>query len=184
MSVSVGKGTFLIANPNIMDPNFVKTVVLICEYNEHGAFGLVLNRNSNVDIAHIFTDIPGVSAKHKNIYFGGPVDTNKIFCLHNNRAYGKKYDCEAICDDVYLGSHKDCITNLAASKDAKDIFRLYLGCSCWSEGQLENEIDMHVWIVGPANSDLVFYPNTDQIWWYVSRFIDGFDHEASDPVMN
>lgn len=187
MGATLSKGTFLIANPYLTDPNFIKTVVLICEHNERGAFGLILNRKSNINISQIFPDSPNAAGKDKKIFRGGPVDTSKLFCLHG--IYNNKvHNCEIICNGVYLGCNQDCLNDLFSNDKSCNSFRLYLGCACWSKGQLDNELNMNAWIVGPANSNLVFYPNPDKIWWYVSQFIDGFNPESSiepsEPILN
>ena len=187
MGSTLDKGTFLIANPSLQDSNFVKTVILICEHNKNGAFGLILNRASSIDISQIFPESADIKDIEKKIFFGGPVDTSKLFCLHGVHD-NKSHDCESICNGVYLGSNQDCLEDLLSNDNDDDSFRLYLGCACWSEGQLDNELDINAWIVGPANAELVFYPNPDKIWWYVSQFIDGFNSESSIvpsvPILN
>jgi len=187
MGNTLSKGTFLIANPYLSDPNFLKTVILICEHNERGAFGLILNRASHIDISQIFPDNPKIKNENKKIFFGGPVDTSKLFCLHSEHK-NKDHNCSSICKGVYLGSNQDCLDDLLSNSNNCSCFRLYLGCACWSEGQLDSELNMNAWIVGPANEELVFYPNPDKIWWYVSQFIDGINPESSikpsEPILN
>lgn len=187
MRDTLSKGTFLIANPYLNDPNFLKTVVLICEHNDDGAFGLILNRASNVNLSQIFQGDPDADRLDKKIFFGGPVDTCKLFCLHGKHD-NDSHKCESVCNGVYLGSSQECLEDLLVGNNEPAGFRLYLGCACWSKGQLDDELGMNAWIVGPANSNLVFYPNPDKIWWYVSNFIDGFDPESSiepsDPILN
>ena len=182
MNDVIKRGSFLISNPYITDDNFVKSVVLICEYNERGAFGLVLNRPLNLTVDQILPGKRNPDGKNKRIFYGGPVDKSKLFCLHTN-FNDNSHCCEKICEDVFLGGSQGCLNDLMAGKNQEDSFyRLYIGCSCWSEGQLENELDMKVWTVGPANENLVFYPNPDKIWWYVSQFIYGAD--PVDPSLN
>ena len=187
MDSTLGKGTFLIANPYLTDPNFIKTVVLLCEYNERGAFGLILNRASNINISQIFPNDLRIKGNNNKMFYGGPVDTSKLFCLHAMHD-SKIHKCEKICNGVYLGSNEDCLNDLLAHNNGNNSFRLYLGCACWAEGQLDDELKMNTWIVGPANDNLVFYPNPNNIWWYVSQFIDGFGPESaiepSEPILN
>lgn len=171
----ISKGTFLISNPYITDDNFYKTVVLICEYNECGAFGLILNKPMEVLADQVITDSNDILGSGKKLYFGGPVDTNRIFCLHGNYN-NSDHKCEEICKNVFMGSSKECFKSMQEQGRTEDSFRrIYLGCSCWGDGQLEGELDMNLWTVGPANDKLVFYPDPSVIWWNVSHFASGPD---------
>ncbi len=182
MNNYISKGVFLISNPYVPDSNFYKTVVFICEYNESGAFGLILNRPLDVTTDQIIPDSVELIGSNRKIYIGGPVDTDKIFCLHGDYK-DSRHDCERICENVYLGSTKECFKSSMSSADLDDSFcRIYLGCSCWSEGQLETELEMNLWTVGKANEKLVFYPNPDRIWWNVSHFANGPD--ITNPILN
>jgi putative transcriptional regulator len=186
MDNHIGKGTYLIANPHGTDQNFMKTVVLICDHNKNGTFGLILNKTINLAEAHSITTethLPDI----KEYFFGGPVDTSKLFCLHGSKM-NHVCSCGKICDGVHLLSSQDCLDSLLAEKNSETPFRLYLGCACWSPGQLEDEIKMNFWSTGPANHNIVFYPNPDKIWWYILRFISNYDPESpfnpSLPVLN
>lgn len=186
MGHELGKGTYLIANPHGNDPNFTETVVLICDHNKYGTFGLILNKSLNTTEAQILT-IKHKASGNKNVFSGGPVDTNKLFCLHGNLK-NNSCNCEHICDGVYLVSGNDCLNNLLSDNSTNTPFRFYLGCAGWSPGQLENEIKMNFWTIGPANENIVFYQEPDKIWWYILRFISGYDpgspFNPSQPVLN
>ncbi|MDR4509123.1 MAG: YqgE/AlgH family protein [Candidatus Brocadiaceae bacterium] len=177
MSTFLKKGTYLIANPEGTDPNFMRTVVLVCDHNEQGAFGLILNRTLEITISQILPNNPHAIERNELIYFGGPVETSKLFCLHGNQR-NNIYNCDKICDGVYLGTNQACLNDWLISDHIHNGFRLYLGYSGWAGGQLENEIEMNYWIVGPANGNIVFYPNPENIWWYILHNIGG--HESGD----
>jgi len=178
MNIEVKKGSILIANPDGTDQNFMRTVVLICEHSERGALGLILNRELRMTVQEVFLEHSQWVDHNKKLFFGGPVDTNKIFYLHREHE-DNIHDCKKICDGVYLGANEECFNSLLENENSDDdIFRLYLGCSCWAGGQLENEIKMNFWTVGNANENIVFYPQPDNIWWYILRSIGITDPES------
>lgn len=183
MDISISKGTFLISNPYVTDPNFYQTVVLICEYNERGSFGVILNRPLELTADDIVPESIDILGSCEKIYFGGPVNTNKIFCLHGTLEKSEEHQCEKVCENVYFGATRKCFNHLTDTGRTADSFRrIYMGCACWIAGQLESELEMNLWTIGPANDKLVFYPDADKIWWNVSHFVDGTD--LTNPILN
>ena len=188
MEIDVGRGSILIANPQGTDPNFMQTVVLICEHSKRGALGLILNKTLGKKGQEIFVSSVNSQAKDKEIFFGGPVDTNNMFYLHGNFK-NEAHNCVKICEGVYLGSNQGCFNEFMSRKNVSDnIFRLYLGCACWSGGQLESEIEMKCWTVGTATENMVFYPSPDNIWWNILRSISTIDpefpYDNAEPILN
>ena len=83
MGINLGKGTYLIANPDGLDQNFTKTVVLICDHHrDRGTFGLIVNRGVRYYHIRGASRISQCGGSCKKIFFGGPVETGKLFCLH------------------------------------------------------------------------------------------------------
>lgn len=165
------KGVFLIANTHLNDPNFCKTVVLLCEYSKKGAFGLILNRELNASISDILPDNHKAAEYNDNVFFGGPVNTNNLFYLHN---IDKKHirNSTKICEGVYMGYDKNGLDEIFSDKVVEGDVRFYIGSSCWSPGQLDNELKMNDWIIIPAIESLIFYRETSNIWWDLMRFIN------------
>lgn len=187
MRFSLGKGTYLLANPQGTDQNFERTIVLLCDHNEKGTFGLILNRTLNTTLSEALPEHPGTAGNTNKIFFGGPVEPGKLFSLHGGQK-DASHPCDKICDGVYLVSNQDCLDNLLLHDTPETPYRFYLGCACWSAGQLEGEIKMNCWTVGQANANIVFYQNPDILWWYILRNISVYDPESpfepSDPVLN
>ncbi len=188
MGINLGKGTYLIANPDGLDQNFTKTVVLICDHHrDRGTFGLIVNRELDITISEALPVYPNAVDPAKKIFFGGPVETGKLFCLHASHKK-KAHPCAMICDGVYLVSNQECMDDLITNGNAGVPFRLYMGCASWSPGQLEEEIRMKFWTVGDANANIVFYQKPEVLWWYILRFVSAYSPESptglSHPTLN
>ncbi|HJN02395.1 MAG: YqgE/AlgH family protein [Nitrospinota bacterium] len=187
MQKTLTKGSFLIANPRLKDPNFNLTVVLICEYNEDGAFGLVVNRILNVSIAEVLKNNPNATKNKDKVFSGGPVQTNHLLYLHNNNGLSEK--AERICEGVYLGGDVNYLNNLLSNKTQGDIsYRLYLGSAGWAAGQLDEELKIKSWIVCPGREGFVFHPEPDKLWRQVLRSMGGqyalLSTYPPDPILN
>ena len=74
-----GKGSLLIANPVLPDPNFSRTVILLCSHDEQGSFGLVINRSTQLKASDLFSNIDVLKSYNEKIYLGGPVSQSKVF---------------------------------------------------------------------------------------------------------
>lgn len=158
-----GKGHFLIANPVLPDPNFSRTVVLLCNHDDQGSFGLVVNREAPIQANEIFKEMGMSSIPSEKIYVGGPVSPAQVFYL----CYSKNPlpELEAICDGVYLGMSWELLDNLMVRVEAPEKnIRFYLGYSGWGAGQLEDEMSRLSWLTCEAQSKLVFQDEEESIW--------------------
>ena len=157
--VSVGK--LLIAKPELSDPNFASSVVLIVRYDdEKGAVGLILNRRTNVPLSKVLPDVKG--AKDDPVFQGGPVETSSAQALI--RSNEKPEDASRVLSDVYASGSKDVIEKMVSSGANSSQFRLYAGYAGWAPGQLEREIEVGGWSVLRANTKIVFDENPDTLW--------------------
>ena len=95
-----GKGYFLIANPVLPDPNFSRTVVLLCNHDGEGSFGLVINRSAPIDPKEVFGQMGMANFSSGKIYVGGPVSPAQVFYLC--RSEETLPELEKICDEVYM----------------------------------------------------------------------------------
>lgn len=148
---------FLIAMPNMVDPNFARSITYICEHNEQGALGLVVNRPidltlggliEQVDIAlddRRWADLP--------VHFGGPVQVDRGFVLH--RPAGSWQSTLAVRDDVALTTSKDILEAVARGEGPQQLF-VSLGYAGWAAGQLEQELGQNAWLTVAADVDVVF----------------------------
>ncbi|MCX7893354.1 MAG: YqgE/AlgH family protein [Burkholderiales bacterium] len=148
---------FLIAMPSMVDPNFAKTLTFICEHNDQGALGVVVNRPIDMTLGALFErldlqlEIPGLA--EAPVYFGGPVQTDRGFVLH--KPVGGWSSTLPVRDDVGLTTSKDILEAVAAGAGPEKLL-LALGYAGWSPGQLEHELAQNAWLTVEAKSAILF----------------------------
>ena len=148
---------FLIAMPAMTDPYFAGTLIYICEHNEQGALGVIVNRPIDMTLAALFEkiDVP-LDADHFDrlpVYFGGPVQTDRGFVLH--RPLGGWQSTLTVNADIGLTSSRDILQSVGREGDPREIL-VTLGYSGWSAGQLEDELGQNAWLTVPAQPDILF----------------------------
>lgn len=159
-------GKLLIALPSMGDARFRQAVILVCTHNEDHAMGLVLNRAADNMRLPELLDQMGVDGdqapEDMHVLLGGPVGRERGFVLHSD-----DYDSDGatlpILDGVCLTATKD-ILHAMASDSPPERYILALGYAGWSAGQLETELAENVWLVGEADTALVFDPSLDTKW--------------------
>ena len=157
------KGSLLIANPVLPDPNFSRTVILLCDHNEQGSFGLVINRSTQLKAPDLFLNISILKSYNEKVYLGGPVSQSMVFFLCRSPSAAGKLD--EVCSGVYLGSNLETLESLYASlKNPEQDIRFYLGYSGWSGGQLAEEMEQNSWLVQKANEQFIFLDSESLIW--------------------
>ena len=162
-------GALLIAPPMMHDPNFRRTVVLLCEYGPEGSFGLILNRPLGLPLCDV---MPSIVRKDMLISAGGPVQPDTLHFLHRNGDLVP--DAIPLLDDVFWGGDFDILKVLLESKKMSiHNLRFFLGYSGWSTGQLEEEIEQGGWITHRADTQAIFKDYGDDLWRYVLRKMGG-----------
>ncbi len=165
------EGYFLISEVELMDPNFYRTVVLLVKHDEEGAFGLVVNRRSNVTLEEVLEGFEEGPAKDLPIHVGGPVQQEYLFALHSGfpdqlESEHSSAPAEGVVFEPVTESVVDYLKTawpILPEADRPKI-HLYAGYSGWGAGQLENELTAGAWVVLPASSDIVFYPDPAEGW--------------------
>ncbi|MBL0232140.1 MAG: YqgE/AlgH family protein [Chitinophagaceae bacterium] len=153
-------GILLIADPFLKDPNFLRTVVILCEKNEEGAVGFVLNRQYEHTLDELLPDLEGHDFP---VYFGGPVQPETIHMLH--QCPDQIPGGQEILEGVYWGGDFEAVIDLLHKGELeKDRIRFFLGYSGWSVGQLEEEIEEKSWLTVEADPQLIFHADSDTIW--------------------
>jgi putative transcriptional regulator len=153
---------FLIAMPNMADPNFNGALTYICDHSDQGALGVVINRPIDLDLSALFEQI-GLSLPeglHKNtVYFGGPVQTERGFVLHPPPLTFSS--TLTVNNAVSLTTSKDVLE--AVSQGAgPEKFIVSLGYAGWSPGQLENEMMQNAWLSVAADPQVIFDLSPEQ----------------------
>lgn len=162
-------GTILIADPFLKDPNFLRTVIFLCEHKDEGSFGFVINRKLEYVIGDLINDLNGCDFP---VFYGGPVQQNTIHFLH--RCPGLITGGEKIANDIFWGGEFDEMVGLLQKgKLAKADIRLFLGYSGWGEGQLQDEFKEKTWLTTFSTDKLVFMPDTNSIWKYAVKQLGG-----------
>ena len=155
-------GKILIAQRDLPDPNFTKTVVLIVELNNEGTVGLILNRRSDITLASVFKRMKPQESSAPVFYFGGPVQIDGVIGLL--RADTGPKDTHHVFGDVYVTSGREPLEDMVAAGGDPSRFRAYLGYAGWSPGQLERETAQGSWRVLKSVAGTVFDSNPDTLW--------------------
>jgi len=144
------QGQLLVASPHLQDPNFVRTVILLVQHSQEGAFGLVLNRPINKTVKELWAEVdepPCECGKHLNL--GGPV-SGPLMALHTQ----KKLAEVEIMPGLYFSAEKGHLEQLVRHDPKK--FKLFVGHSGWGSKQLENELKQGAWLTTPATVESIF----------------------------
>ena len=148
---------FLIAMPAMADPNFSRTLTFICEHNERGALGIVVNRPIEMSLQALLeqVSIPMASEVFKSIpiHFGGPVQVDRGFVLHT--PLGQWQSTLAVNSEIGLTTSKDILQAMARGEGPGKLF-VTLGYAGWAPGQLENELAQNAWLTVQARPDVIF----------------------------
>jgi putative transcriptional regulator len=148
---------FLIAMPNMVDPNFARTLTFICEHNDQGALGVVVNRPIEMNLYTLLEQIslPPASDVFKEVpvHFGGPVQVDRGFVLH--MPVGQWQSTLAVSSEIGLTTSKD-ILQAVARGDGPTQILVTLGYAGWAPGQLEHEISQNAWLTVQARPDVIF----------------------------
>ena len=160
------RGKLLLSAPNLFDPNFRRTVVLIAEHTEDGALGLVLNRPAETTVGEAVPDLDWIAPSAEDpVYAGGPVGADSVIVL-------AEFDdvelaAALVIDDVGFVPAADPDTERVARATRRT--RVFAGDAGWGPGQLEDEMAEDSWIVEPARVEDVFTDDPEGLWGAVLR---------------
>ncbi len=156
---------FLIAMPSLADPNFSRTVTLLCEHTNEGALGVVINRALGISLGEIFEqlDIDPRQARNSDapVYQGGPVQVENGFILHE--PIGDWESTLPVSDTLGLSTSQDILRAIAEDR-GPDNWLVTLGYAGWGPGQLEQELSNNARLNGPADNNIVFRLPQEQRW--------------------
>ena len=178
------RGRLLVATPNLSDPNFFRTVVLVIEHGDDGALGVVLNRPSELEVAEPLPAWADVAAQPPVVFVGGPVSPGSAICLARVRpANGDGWE-------PLVGSVGAVDLNLGPDEmtPRPEEVRVFAGYAGWGPRQLEAEIHSGGWFVVDAEPDDALFPLPDDLWSAVLRRQPGrlalFACYPPDPALN
>lgn len=155
----------LIALPSLADPNFSRSVALICQHDEEGAMGVVVNRASEYTLGDVLEQM-GIdggdeSLRAQAVLAGGPVHPERGFVIHDG---GREWDSSlAIADGLYVTTSRDVLEAIVAGQGPGRA-AVALGCAGWGAGQLEYELTENSWLTVSADADLLFATPLEARW--------------------
>ena len=166
---NIESGVILIADPFLKDPNFLRTTVFLCDHQNEGTIGFVINRIQNTVVSDVIAELD-----HCNfpVYYGGPVQMDTLHFLH--RCPDLISDGVEITDGIFWGGNFEQLSILIQKKMiSENQVRFFIGYSGWGQGQLDEELKEKSWLTTNGNSNLVFHNNADLIWKDALKQIGG-----------
>ena len=162
-------GCFLLSDFDLVDPNFHRTVVLMIDHDEEGAFGLVVNRPSPFTLGEVVEGLDDSPAASIPVYVGGPVQQNALFVLRDERAAEDAEVERPVAGVAFEPASPTMIDYLlnewsSLPEDERPAVRMYVGYSGWASGQLEGELAADAWVVMRATREIVFHPDPRSAW--------------------
>ena len=173
------KNQLLIAMPRLNNSDFNQSITLVCEHNEQGAMGIVVNQALNISTVELLTQMNIVhnaeDCVDSPVLAGGPVQTDRGFVVHRRNSIKDKSWSSSIDldDDVTITTSSDILYSIAKPEFNNDVF-IALGYAGWGPGQLESEIIANSWINIPMNSQLLFETDIQSRWSNAANSL-GFD---------
>ena len=181
----------LLSAPELLDPNFMHTVVLMCQHNEEGAFGLVVNRTAEARVGDLFPDHPDLQTLELRVREGGPVARDTLQVIHRfSGSLAESTGGLDVGDGIRIGADLESLVQGAGAAAAlEDNARFVVGYAGWGAGQLDMEISTGSWLPLPTAADLVFAEGqAEEVWRAASRRLCGggasLAHVPPDPTWN
>ena len=164
MDLRAAAGTLLVSVPQMMDPNFMHSVVLICEHGEAGALGLMVNRPSPSGLSELLPKHPVFSKLDFEVFAGGPVGLDTLQFVH--RVPDQIEGGVELSNELVFGGNMEQLAEfLREAPEPESSVRLFLGYAGWGEGQLDAELGTGSWVPVPPDADLVFSRETSGAVW-------------------
>ena len=172
----------LIATPAIKDPIFSASLVYMCEHNEKGSMGLVVNHETTQILEDIFTQLhiecQDDRILNQPVYIGGPVQLEQGFVLHSTASHWQ--NSVEVSEGIHLTSSLDILQDIARGNGPDD-YLVMLGFSGWASGQLESELQQNSWLTSSCDADLLLHQKAEDKWQIAFDSL-GFDISMLSPV--
>ncbi len=179
------KGDLLISEPFLPDPNFERSVILLCEHNAEGSLGFVLNKPTDLKLQDALDE---VSDFDKTLYTGGPVQRDTLHFIHKSAVLADR--AEHLGNGIYWGGDfEKLLTMMNTRQISPEELKFFVGYSGWAAGQLEAELKQNSWIVCKAASEQqVFRMSPDMLWRQILASMGGkfkmYSNYPIDPRLN
>lgn len=166
----IEKGTFLIASPDVETGFFFRGVILVCEHSTNGSFGILVNRNLDLELPEEIMNVHQLANPRVSIRASGPVQTNQMMLLHSSDKLGDQ--SLKICEGVYLGGDLQFLQESISDPNGPSIL-LCFGYAGWGAGHLEREFLDGQWFLHPASPKHLFQTPPDKLWQTLLREMGG-----------
>ena len=158
--IEPGPGILLIADPFLKDPNFLRTVVLLCDHTADGSFGFVLNKKIAQTLNELLVNFDDFKLP---VYYGGPVQTDTIHFVHQYPDLIP--DSVKVSNDIYWGGNFETVAALIKNNSINpNKIKFFIGYSGWGKEQLTGELDEKSWLTVTATKKLVFTTPPTDVW--------------------
>ena len=168
----LARGKFIVANRSLHDPTFFETVVLLVDYDDNGALGVVVNRPTDVPLTAALPEVKELRKRADLIFLGGPVARDRMVLLV--RATAAPPQSVLVFDKVYATGS---LSALRRSIGRGEAVRAYAGYAGWGPGQLDAEVAHGDWLIGPADGKAIFEDPPNAVW---SRFVERFSGDWAE----
>lgn len=180
MDLIVEAGSVLASAPDMLDPNFMHTVVLIVQHSSDGAYGLVINRPATITLDVLLSDHPILARQRFPVFSGGPVGLDTLQFLH--RVPEQVPGGVELAPGLHLGGDLEALARYIESgpDEALRNVRMLLGYSGWSARQLEGELARGAWVPAALQAEWVFQPDGPAVWRRVLRSLGQYGRGLED----
>jgi putative transcriptional regulator len=165
-TAKLARGKFLVAARDLIDPNFIETVVLLLTYDSKGAMGLIVNRETGVKLSELLPELEVVGQRDTAVFAGGPVSIDSLLLLV--RSAETIESAEHLFEDVYTSASRALLDELTTRPDSRR-YRAYAGYAGWGPGQLEREVETGSWRILSASAETVFDSSPGEVWQRLIR---------------
>lgn len=165
------RGHFLIAMPSLQDGFFARAVTYLCEHNDEGAMGLVINQPIDLTWHQLLRHVdlePGETVPERRVFRGGPVQPEHGFVLHS--ADERWVATRAVSEKLALTTSRDILEAIAKGRGPRQVL-IALGYAGWGPGQLEHELAENAWLVVPADDNVLFDLPAERRWDAATRLM-------------
>jgi putative transcriptional regulator len=157
------KGQFILDNGTLRGSFFHRTVILICQHDAEGAFGLVVNRSTKSKVGEALVANLPERVKDEPLFLGGPVQPQALSFLFNDTFVPEAN----VMANLNLSHSLDSLLEVSESFSPSQRIKIFSGYAGWSSGQLEEELQRDTWLIHPASLELIFHPEPDQLWRHI-----------------